>query len=277
MSIRITIGSGGSFPATTVNQSDLVFWFNDDKQMHYPIPRCEQLHVDPGQTTPAYQPVPQPTFPTTIEYGCALHPKESGQLTVDNDPGGPAQAAGTVSATSKTIDIGPGGAFGTIDVVQSDTVVWTNNDRQAHWPVPNCTGLRVTKQAVSNAAQFFPPPLGAPLPISYGCAIAGHESEQGTINVYVDFVVAAQPITVSSATPYAAVAIVTGGKSPYTVVQDPNVPYLTVLETTPAGSSAGLSVILNAAPPAKTTITYQLNVSDALGNSFNEPVQITIT
>jgi hypothetical protein len=93
----------------------------------------------------------------------------------------------------------------------------------------------------------------------------------------VDFVVAAQPIAVSSATPYAAVPIVTGGKSPYTVVQDPNVPYLTVSETTPVGSSGGLSIILNAAPPAKTTITYQLDATDALGNSFNEPVQITIT
>jgi hypothetical protein len=277
MSIPTTLGRGGWSPPTTVNQSDLVFWFNDDKQTHYPIPRCEQLHVDPGQTTPAYQPIPQPALPVTIDYGCALHPKESGTLTVNNDPTSPLQAAGTVNTGAKTIDIGPGGAFGTIDVVQSDNVVWKNNDRQAHWPVPNCTGLRVTKQAVSNSAQFFPPALGAPLPISYGCAIAGHESEQGTINVYVDFVVAAQPIAVSSATPYAAVAIVTGGKSPYVVVQDPNVPYLTVLETTPAGSSAGLSVILNSAPPAKGTINLQLNVSDALGNAFNQPVQITIT
>ncbi len=277
MSVKIEIGSGGSFPDTTVHQSDLVFWHNGDKQAHYPIPRCEGLEVQPGQTTPGYQPIPQPAFPVTITYGCALHPAESGTLTVDADPTAPAQAAGTLSAGSKQIDIGPGGAFATIDVLQSDNVVWKNNDRRAHWPVPNCTGLRVKADAVSNAAQFFPPPLAAPLPVSYGCAIEGHESERGTINVYGAWIVAAQPIAVSSGTPYASAALVTGGKSPYTIVQDPNHPYLTAFETTPAGASLGLSVVLNSAPPAKTTITYQLHATDGLGNTIDQPVQITIT
>ncbi|MGZ5442685.1 MAG: hypothetical protein ACXW5U_25140 [Thermoanaerobaculia bacterium] len=277
MSVKIEIGSGGSFPDTTVNQSDLVFWFNNDKQTHDPIPRCEGLEVQPGQTTPPYQPIPQPAFPITIDYACALHPQESGKLTVNDDPTSPPQPDGVLSLGTKTIDIGPGGAFAPVDVLQSDNVSWKNNDRQAHWPVPNCSGLRVKPQAVSNGAQFFPPPLAAPLPISYGCAIAGHEAEQGTINVYGSWIVAAQPIAVSSATPYASAALVTGGKSPYTIVQDPNHPYLTAFETTPAGSSAGLSVILNSASPSKTTITYQVNATDALGNTINQPVQITIT
>ncbi len=278
MSVKITIGSGGVFPNTTVNQSDLVFWFNDDKQNHYPVPRCEGLKVQAGQTTPAYQPIPQPAFPTTVKYVCALHPTESGNLTVDNDPTSPPQAAGTVSATSKQIAIGSGGTFASIDVQQSDTVVWKNNDSKTHWPVPNCTGLLVKPQATSNGAQFFPPALPGPLPISYGCAITGHESEQGTINVYVDFAVAApQPIPVSSKTPYVAVAIAKGGKSPYAIVQDASVPYLTVSETTPVGSSAGLSIALNAAPPGIGTITYQLKATDAMGNPIDQPVQITIS
>ncbi|HEX6100326.1 MAG TPA: hypothetical protein VF432_28690 [Thermoanaerobaculia bacterium] len=277
MSVRIKIGSGASFPATTANQSDLVFWYNDDKKPHYPVPRCEGLKVAAGGTTSAYQPIPQPAFPVTVQYVCALHPGETGDLTVQNDPGGPAQAAGTVNATPKEIAIGPGGTFASIDVVQSDNVVWKNGDRQTHWPVPNCWGLRVNPQAVSNDAQFFPPPLSAPLPISYGCAIEGHESERGSINVYADFTLAAQPVTVSSATPYASVPIATGGKSPYVVVPDSSVPYLSVSETTPVGSSTGLSVVLNAAPPSTGTINYELNVTDALGNPIHQSVQIKIT
>lgn len=275
---KIEIGSGGSFPDTTVTQSDLVFWFNGDQQPHYPVPRCEGLEVKPGQTTRAYQPIPQPAFPVTVKYACALHPAEIGKLTVNNDPTGATQAAGTVSAASKQIDIGPGGVFATIDVTQSDTVVWKNNDGKAHWPVPNCTGLRVKPQASSNAAQFFPPALPAPLAISYGCAIEGHEAERGTINVYGSWIVTApQPIDVPADTPYASVALATGGKSPYVIVQDPNHSYLTVSETTPAGASLGVSVVVNAPPPAKTTITYQLRATDALGTPIDQPVQITIT
>jgi hypothetical protein len=277
MSVQIKIGNGASFPATTVNQSDLVFWYNDDRQTHYPVPRCEGLEVQPGGTTSAYQPIPQPAFPVTVKYVCALHPGESGDLTVQDDPGGPAQTAGTVNATPKEIVIGPGGKFAPIDVMESDNVVWKNDDRQAHWPVPNCSGLLVKPQAVSNAAQFFPPALLGPLPISYGCAVKGHESERGTINVYLDFALGTQPVAVSSDTPYVAAAIVTGGKSPYVVVPDASVPYLSVIDTTPAGSSTGLSVILNAAPPSKGTINYQLNVTDALGNKIDQSVQIAIS
>ena len=64
----------------------------------------------------------------------------------------PATPADGATSLRKLIDIGPGGAFGTIDVVQSDTVVWKNNDRQAHWPVPNCTGLRVAKPLRTSTA-----------------------------------------------------------------------------------------------------------------------------
>jgi hypothetical protein len=273
MSVQIKIGNGGTFPDTTVIQSDLVFWYNDDTQTHYPVPRCESLEVQPGGTTPAYQPIPQPALPTTAKYICAIHPNESGNLTVDNDPNSAAQTAGTVGPGTKEIVISSGGKFAPIDVVQSDNVVWKNDDSKAHWPVPNCSGLQVKAQGVSNAAQFFPPALPGPLPISYGCAIAGHESEQGTINVYVDFV-AGGPLQLSSSAPTGAIA--TGGKSPYAVVQDPSFPYLTVSETTPVGSSAGLTITLGSGATTGT-VNYQLKATDALGNPLDTPVQITIS
>ena len=270
---QIKIGHGGSFPDTTVIQSDMVFWYNDDTQSHYPVPRCEGLDVQPGQTTAAYQPIPQPAFPQTVKYVCAIHPQESGNLTVTDDPNATPQSAGTVSSTSRQIAISAGGKFASIDVYQSDTVVWKNDDHVAHWPVPNCTGLNVKPQAVSNGAQFFPPPLPGPLPISYGCAIEGHQSEHGTINVYVDFA-AVSPLTLSSSAPTAAIA--TGGKSPYVIVQDSAYPFLTVSETTPAGSSAGLTITLGSGS-SPGTINYQLKATDGLGTPLDQTIQITIS
>ena len=279
MSDRIKIGSGGSFPAATANQSDMVFWYNDDKETHFPVPRCENLKVAAGAATPPYQPIPQPKLAQTITYVCALHPRESGTLTIDNDPGGPPQAAGTVGS-SKQIDIGLGGTFAEVNVLQSETVVWQNNDRQTHWPVPNCTGLQVKPQAASNGTQIFPPPLGAPVAITYGCAMPGHESERGTINVYGDFVVvgSSPPLNVFSTPPWVPVAVATGGVSPYRITQDSSFQWLQA-EEVPPGSSAGVSVVVISAVPSNivgTTITYQLNATDADGTPAQGPISITI-
>ncbi len=275
MSVKIVIGSGGVFENPTAQQSDLVFWFNDDTQPHYPIPGCAGLRVAPEATTPRYQPAPAPTIPVTIEYSCALHKSEKGQLTVNPDPTG--AVTGTPAGDSNhEIAIGSGGSFATVEVTQSETVTWVNHDTQEHFPVPNCYGLRVEPQAVSNALQPAPTPA-LPMTVAYGCAIEGHESEQGLINVYGDFV-AVTPVTLLIAVPYVAVAVATGGKSPYRIVQDPNLPYITAAETTPAGSSAGISIIFNAAPPAGTTaVTYQLDTTDAFGTRIATPIAVTLS
>lgn len=281
MSDRIQIGSGGSFPPTTANQSDMVFWYNDDTETHFPIPLCGNLKVAPGASTPAFQPIQQPALPSTITYSCALHPSESGTLTIDNDPTTPqaTQSAGPVSSTSKTIDIGAGGTFAEVNVLQSESVVWKNDDSQTHWPVPNCTGLQVKPKASSNGAQFFPPPLLAPVAITYGCAMSGHESERGTINVYGVFVAVAGPLTVYSTPPWVPVAVATGGVSPYTITQDSSFPWLSAQEV-PPGSSGGISVVVISAVPSSivgTTITYPLIATDATGASLNASIQITIS
>lgn len=273
MSVKIVINSGGVFENPTAQQSDLVFWFNDDTRPHYPIPGCAQLRVVPGASTPKYQPAPAPTIPVTIDYSCALHPDETGHLTVNPDPSGP--VTGTPAGTTNCeIAIGSGGSFATVDVTQSDTVTWVNHDTQEHFPVPNCFGLRVEPQAVSNALQPAPTPA-LPMSIAYGCAIEGHESEQGMINVYKDFV-AVTPVKLSTNSPTAAAA--TGGKSPYLIVQDAKVPYITAVETTPAGSSAGISIILSGAPPAGTTaVSYQLNATDAFGTQIDTTIAVTLS
>jgi hypothetical protein len=278
MSVRIAIGKGGVFPPTTINQRDLVFWFNDDGEEHYPVPGCSDpatgfsLDVAPGATTPNYQPTPSPALPTTITYGCAIagHGSESGIITVNSDAGG--TAPGTPAGpTTKTIDISTGGVFATVDISQSNTVAWKNNDTQSHFPAPNCTGLLARPQAVTNAMQPAAP-WGLPMAIAYGCAVPGHEAESGTINVYADLV----PATVDLSKVSTA-AIAKGGKSPYTMVDDPDYPYLSLEETPPAGSSAGVSIVVASRPAGASTINYQLNVTDAFGTNLNTAIQIKLS
>lgn len=281
MSVQIVIDEGGVFQPATINQRDLVFWYNKDDQAHYPVPGCSKippdgasLEVPPGDTTPKYQPAPSPNLPVTITYGCAIagHESESGTITVNADSGQP--ATGTPAGPdSKTIAISAGGVFATVDVHQSDTVAWQNDDSKTHYPVPNCTGLLVQSQGVSNQLQPEAP-WGLPMAITYGCAMPGHGSESGTINVYADFVAAASPIALSASANTAAIA--TGGKSPYKLVNDPNYPFLTLQEAPPAGSSAGVNIVLGSSQ-GTAQINYQLNVTDALGTNINTAIQINLS
>jgi hypothetical protein len=281
MSVRIVIGKGAVFTPTTVNQRDLVFWYNDDSQQHYPVPGCSKiapndasLQVAPGGTTPQFQPASLPNLPVTITYGCAIsgHESESGTITVNPDSG--TSSTGTPAGpTTKTIDISAAGAFATVDVAQSDTVVWKNNDSKTHFPVPNCTGLQVQPQGVTNGMQPAAP-WALPMAITYGCAMPGHQSESGTINVYNDFVAATPPVDLSTTN---NAPIATGGKSPYQMTDDPTYPYLTLQETAPAGSSTGVSITVSSPPAGVTTVNYQLDVTDAMGNTINTPIQIKLS
>jgi hypothetical protein len=281
MSVKITItGQGGEVKFSDPNpqQNDLVFWNNQDTQPHFPVPGCSGLQVAPGRTTRPYQPFPNPGSP--IEYGCAIpqHENEKGTLTIQGlTASTPSQGA------TKTIEITRSGAgvdFTEVDIHQADSVLWTNKDREDHWPVPNCTGLRVDPGGVTNPLQPAPKVAGLPMPLTYGCAIGGHENESGTINIYNNFTVVANgagtPIKVSSASPLAAVA--TGGKSPYKLTSDPRFSsFLSLQETAPAGSSAGVSIMLTAPPQQTGQLSYQLNAVDALGTAINQVIVLGIS
>lgn len=292
MSVKITISrSGGvvSFDNPGVPQNDVVFWNNTDNETHYPIPRCSNLKVEAGATSPAYQPAPNFVAPLDLQYGCAMpgHESESGTISITADAASPGTLPSGGTARTATIKIsrGDNGAvsFETVNVVQLDSVVWQNDDSEAHFPVPNCTGLKVEPNGVTNAVQLAPSPAtGAvmlPMTLAYGCAIAGHEDEQGKIHVYNTFLVATPAPTVSPTTPYAAVAVVNGGQSPYTINPDPKYPWLTLAETVPAGSSTGISIALNQAPPQALPINitdYALDVTDAQGTSIKQNISLTV-
>ena len=281
-------------------QSDLVFWRNADTQAHYPVPGCTNLKVAPGQSTQAhpYQGFPDTTsqLPLTVDYICALH-GEQGRMVISADtPASPPAGAPAIDPQNVAIHIGRGGVFATVDVAQGDSVYWVNDDSVEHWPVPNCTGLLTQPNQSSNPVQpatsnaprspytnpglvtTGPSPL--PMAIAYGCAIAGHENESGTINIYDNLA----PVLAQANPPVPAptnagqgipVTIVTGGKSPYTIQQDPAHPQVTLIEQPPAGSSGGVAMVVNQ-PPSNTTISLQVNVTDALRKNLNQAITVII-
>lgn len=320
MSVQIRIDrQGGTVvftPAGQVAQSDLVFWFNGDSQPHFPIPGCGSLRVKPGAATPAYQPFPSyeiASNPVTFSYGCALHPGESGSVSVGPDPAPPAPPPPGINPATIPIRITRSGGsvtFDTVNVTQADSVSWKNEDSTDHWPVPNCSGLLVQPGKTSNPVQLAtsdfprsataagtsgvagPPPL--PMAITYGCAIPGHESESGTINVYDNLAALPSPQdgnmdngywqNLQPPAPLPAItaagiqfALVTGGMSPYTIVQDPKYPQIELVETDPPGSSSGVSMVLKQKGSLPSgTITLQVNVTDALGRTLQAARQIAI-
>lgn len=275
MATRITIArDGGKTPFSApadLQQQDMVFWHNDDSQPHFPVPGAGSLSVAPGKDSAAFPVMPTPALPLTIDYVCALHPNESGKMVI----GGSATPAPVVGI-QRTIAIGRGGTFAEINVQQPDSVVWRNGDTREHWPVPNCTGLRVAPGASSNALQPAPNP-NAPLTILYGCAIEGHENEQGTINIFNAFVAVAPPVQLSAAAPSAPIA--TGGMSPYAFRPDPRYQQALVLsETTPAGSSTGVTIgILPGVTIPAGTINYALYVVDAMETLIQQQIEITFS
>jgi hypothetical protein len=310
MAVQILIHRNGGkvvfdSPANA-QQSDLLFWRNGDSEAHFPIPGCEKLQVAPGKSTAQspYVPFADTTshLPLTVSYGCAIHPDEHGTVVIGPDtPGSPPVGSAAIDPQNVAIHIRRSGGratFDTIDVAQGDTVYWVNDDTQTHWPVPNCSGLRVNPGQSSNSVQLAtanaprsafanpalpiagPPPL--PMPVIYGCALPGHEAESGTINVYDNL--SAFPATPPDTTPTPAivtqvgipVVIVTGGKSPYTVAQDPAHPQLTLSEMLPEGSSNGVAVTLNQPATGTVTVDLQVNVTDGLGKKLNQQLPVTI-
>jgi len=280
-----------------VQQSDLVFWHNQDAEAHYPVPGCGGLRVAAGQSTAGAPFVPFPDvtkFPYTLDYVCALHDGESGTLVIDADQSGqPPAGSAAIAPAAVPVHIRRSGgrvSFDTIDVAQGDTVYWVNDDTQAHWPVPNCTGLLVepgmssnaTQPATSNAPRSpnipsptYGGPAPLPLSIAYGCAIPGHEGESGTINVYDNLAVLPSGAQPPLTGPGILVMIVTGGKSPYTIVQDPAQPSLVQQEMIPPGSSSGVAVIQNGAL-AGTSVTLQVHVTDGLGKTLSQATTIPV-
>jgi len=107
--------------------------------------------------------------------------------------------------------------FETVSIDNTETVFFTNEDTTAHWPTlaTNQLGPYPSPNSSQCTLPTTPDP---PFAYSYGCQIAGHENEKGTINVFV--VLGAGTTTLPQATagsPIAPVQVVIGGMSPYQI------------------------------------------------------------
>src|SRR5947207_1825747 len=82
----ITIGPNGVFEKVEIEQSDDVFWVNNDSKPHWPVPWCYGLRVDPGKTSNSFQIFPgaTPNLPQPIQYQDALT-GQTGIILVYND------------------------------------------------------------------------------------------------------------------------------------------------------------------------------------------------
>jgi hypothetical protein len=83
---QITIKPGGFFEQVEIEQSDEVFWVNNDTQPHWPVPWCYGLRVDPDKTSNTFQIFPGagPNLPQQIQYQDALS-GQTGVILVYND------------------------------------------------------------------------------------------------------------------------------------------------------------------------------------------------
>jgi len=111
--------------------------------------------------------------------------------------------------------------FEPVSIDNTETVYFTNEDPvEAHWPTPTTNPLGPAPSP--NSSQCTVPPNVAPpdppFVYTYGCQIAGHENEKGTINVFV--VLGAGTTTLPQVTagqPISAFQVVVGGMSPYQI------------------------------------------------------------
>lgn len=107
--------------------------------------------------------------------------------------------------------------FETVSIDNTETVFFTNEDTTtAHWPTLTTNLLGPAPSP--NSSQCTLPNDTPPFTYTYGCKIAGHGNEKGTINVFVQL--GPENTTLPQATvgrPIAPVQVVVGGRSPYQI------------------------------------------------------------
>lgn len=165
-------------PVQEAQAGDAIFWVNDDIDVqHQPHP------AGSAATTWCTSPLSGSersdsialANPGTIEYLCAIHPRETGRIVVAN-----AVAIGR-TANDEILYVP-----GTLSIAQGDSVTWSNSDALAHQPAP------IAGQATEWFAEPVPGgevsasiPFPDPGTVGYHCALPGkeHENEHGSIVV----------------------------------------------------------------------------------------------
>lgn len=181
---------------------------------------------------------------------------------------------------SVRIVIRQNGDFEEAHALSSDLVFWKNDDTA--YPSHSPFGLKVATGGTSNAIQpdSTVQPIAQPRDLTYTCTEHG---EQGLLHLYNDFKTV-NP-TVNSPASRTQMAVVTGGRSPYTMsaadaVISPATPgfSLALIETPPGGpANTGISAVLTNVPAGAFTVTFTLKAGDSLDNELFQVITIKVT
>lgn len=165
--------------------------------------------------------------------------------------------------------------FETVSVDTTETVFFLNLDSQAeHWPTIAANKLGPAPSAPSS--QCFPQ-------ANYGCQIAGHGSEQGTINIFqpLEAVANTKLNPATKGQPIVKQTIVQGGKSPYQIsgavfqVLGPGGNVIQSgsgigpgLQLVPTAQNFG--VVVQGTPTLSGTYQFTFVVNDAMGSNLQQ-------
>lgn len=262
MSKQITIGSGGVFAPIEVEQSDDVFWSNNDSKPHWPVPWCYGLRVDPGKPSNAFQAVPGGTLPQKLVYQDALS-NQTGVMWVYADFAlAPGPFAGTAGKNS-SVQVMVGGR--------------SKYDASASTGVPSwITWAEATPDSSSgyNAVLTNPPPGSVTFNLNAIDGLGHNIQQTVTITVCDVFQLASGPYN-AHAGQNAWILLTQGGLPPYNTSPSTGVPsWITLAQSTPE-SNGSVFAVLTSPPPG--IVTFDLNVTDALGNPINQKITITVT
>lgn len=189
--------------------------------------------------------------------------------------------------------------FDTVSIDTTENVFFTNQDTQAaHWPTfpnnqPFATNQLGPAPSPNSSQCTVPTPADLNPPnnqVTYGCKIAGHENEQGLINVFAPLAAVENttlpPAAKGKSLPFPQ-QVVTGGMSPYTVsgqlfqVTDSNGNVI----SSGSGIGPGLSLSLSmnssgiyvvGTPTMSGIYNFTFTVNDAMGRNLQQTQYVMV-
>jgi hypothetical protein len=260
MSIEITIGLGGSFAQIEVEQSDDVFWNNQDSNPHWPVPWCYGLKVAPQQSSNAFQAVPGGTLPQKLIYQDALS-AQSGVMWVYADFQMASSPYTATAGPSASIPITTGGKS------PYDTAKSTG--------VPSWISFAEStpdSSAGFNAVLTNPPPGSVTFNLNATDGLGKNIQQQVTITVVDPFELMPGPYN-AHPDQTTSIPLAQGGQPPYSTSND-GVPFWVTLAQATSGSAGVFAVVTN--PPAGGA-TFDFNATDTLGNNINQKITINVS
>jgi hypothetical protein len=266
MSKQITIGPGGAFSQIEVEQSDDVFWSNNDSKPHWPVPWCYGLRVDPGKPSNAFQAVPGGTLPQQLIYQDALS-NQTGVMMVYADfaPVAP-PPSGSFAATAgqnSSIPVTSGGKSKYKTSASTGVPAWITFAE----PTPDSS-------SGFNAVLTNPPAGSVTFNLNATDSLGYNIQQQISIVVYNAFQLAPGPYNARSGQ-NASIPLAQGGQAPYSTAATTGVPsWITLAQSTSEDSGGVFAVLTN---PPQGSVTFELNATDAQGNQIQQNITINVT